>query len=581
MVLEAVSSFMRFTMRRAGRSTILRVRSSWSMRCLLVLLPWLGASGLAQVDLSASEARCLERPDYTCLVGLAQRLTWSGVDGLGRANALVQLVALHGQAGEVSLALEAFGGLSDDEHVYWALPPLVAAMLRAGRDAEAATLGERFPSRSYEGYALIDEERGRLLASVLGVERAVVLTESVTKEVRDAMLSGILAVAYANRDVSGVRAVLEAGHALDWHVHDWLVSGLLSLVDVEGALRAASLAKAEHVVARNVAEVATWLALNGRIPEAFELLGPPLADDDTQRGTEDSIIRGLLAKGDEAGAMRVAERRGLWTVDDMRLELATARLSAGDAHGAMRILEGDFEPQGLSGAAGLADPIRMLAAAGREDLAQSILATIDHGMSRAALMVDLAIGRAQANEDEVAGALGLVQSLQSLEGGQSRHGGFQKAVGELVAAGRYSAASLVADAYGESETYGRLVSGLLEHGEFVRALSIVDRFDASQHHFPVSAQRVAIAMARAGDVAGALELAERDAFADPRDATEAMMDIAELQMEAGHATEARTSLTRSLQLAAALGDDFVLLRRALEGAALLNGFSLVVIMYGM
>jgi len=250
---------MLFTMRREGQY-ILRGRSLWSMKWLLVLLAWLGASVGAQVDLAASESRCLESPDYTCLVDLAQRLTWSGVDGMVRANALVQLVALHGQAGEVSLALDAFGGLSDDEHIYWALPPLVAAMLRAGRDAEAATLGERFPSRSHRGSALIDEERGRLLASSLGVERAVVATESVTKEVRDGMLSGILAVAYANRNVSGVRAVLEAGHRLAWHVHEWLVSGQLSAGDVEGALRSASLAESDDRARRYEAEIAIWLA---------------------------------------------------------------------------------------------------------------------------------------------------------------------------------------------------------------------------------------------------------------------------------------------------------------------------------
>jgi len=185
-----------------------------------------------------------------------------------------------------------------------------------------------------------------------------------------------------------------------------------------------------------------------------------LADDHTQRGTEDSIIRGLVAKGDEAGAMRVAERRGLWTVDDIRLGLATARLSVGDEHGAIRILEGDFEPQGLSGVIAWSDPIRMLAAAGREDLAQSLLATVEHEIRRAELMVDLAIGRAQANEDEVSGALGLIESLLALQG-LGGYGGLDKALDELVAAGRYSAASLVADAYGDSETYGRLVSRLL------------------------------------------------------------------------------------------------------------------------
>ena len=307
---------------------------------------------------------------------------------------------------------------------------------------------------------------------------------------------------------------------------------------------------------------------------------PPVSDNHHQRVTEDSIIRGLLAKGDEAGALRVAERRGLWTVDDIRLELATARLSVGDVRGAALILEGDFDAQGLSGVADRSTPIRLLAAAGRADLAQSLLATVEHERQRAELIVGLAIGRAQANEDEVSGALGLLEPLRALEG-QGRHGGFQQAVAELVAAGRYTAASLVADAYGESETYGRLVSRLLQHGEFARALSIVDRFDASQHHFSMSSQDVALAMARSGDVAGALELAERDAFADPREATMTLMDIAELQMEAGNEAEARVTLTRSLQLAAALGDDFALLRRALEGAALLNGFSLVDIMYGM
>ena len=64
-----------------------------------------------------------------------------------------------------------------------------------GETPKPAALGVRFPSRSFRGYALIDEERGRLLASSLGVERAVVLMESVTTEVRDGMLSGFVAVA--------------------------------------------------------------------------------------------------------------------------------------------------------------------------------------------------------------------------------------------------------------------------------------------------------------------------------------------------------------------------------------------------
>ena len=88
------------------------------------------------------------------------------------------------------------------------------------------------------------------------------------------------------------------------------------------------------------------------------------------------------------------------------------------------------------------------------------------------------------------GAIGLLDAFDANPG--VRLFGIHAGVtGELVSGGRSTTATFVAQYFDDSDTYGTLVTRLLENGEFERALAVVDRFDAGQHNFQVTTGRIA------------------------------------------------------------------------------------------